>query len=451
MSESRFSYSLDQLQEMSASALKLAKAAGASAAETDISLGIGQNVTVRMGETETIEYNRDKGVSVTVYFGQQRGHASTSDLSAQALADTVAAACNIARYTAQDPYCGLADASLMATEFPDLDLYHPWPISVEEALDIAKRCEASAREVDPKITNSEGASVSVSEGLSVYANSHGFSAGYPTSRHGISASVIAEDGQSMQRDYWYSTARAAADLDSPEQVGRLAGQRSVRRLGCRRIKTAQVPVMFEAPLASGLISSLISAISGGSLYRKSSFLLDSLAKPVMSSIVDIEEQPHLTRGLASSAFDGEGVATKARMLVEKGVLQGYVLSSYSARKLGMATTGNAGGNHNLIVRHAKGVEHQLSFEQMLKTMGTGLLVTELLGHGLNMVTGDYSRGAAGFWVENGVIAYPVEEITIAGNMKEMLMQISALGSDVLVQGSKQVGSILIERMTVAGE
>jgi PmbA protein len=451
MSESRFSYSLDQLQEMSASALELAKAAGASAAETDISLGIGQNVTVRMGETETIEYNRDKGVSVTVYFGQQRGHASTSDLSAQALADTVAAACNIARYTAQDPYCGLADASLMATEFPDLDLYHPWPISVEEALDIAKRCEASAREVDPRITNSEGASVSASEGLSVYANSHGFSAGYPTSRHGISASVIAEDGQNMQRDYWYSTARAAADLDSPEQVGRLAGQRSVRRLGCRRVKTAQVPVMFEAPLASGLISSLISAVSGGSLYRKSSFLLDSLGKPVISSIVDIEEQPHLARGLASSAFDGEGVATKARMLVQKGVLQGYVLSSYSARKLGMATTGNAGGNHNLLVRHAQGIEQQLSFEQMLKTMGTGLLVTELLGHGLNMVTGDYSRGAAGFWVENGVIAYPVEEITIAGNMKEMLMQIIALGSDVLVQGSKQVGSILIERMTVAGE
>jgi len=451
MSESRFSYSLDQLQEMSASALELAKAAGASAAETDISLGIGQNVTVRMGETETIEYNRDKGVSVTVYFGQQRGHASTSDLSAQALADTVAAACNIARYTAQDPFCGLADASLMATEFPDLDLYHPWPISVEEALDIAKRCEASAREVDPRITNSEGASVSASEGLSVYANSHGFSAGYPTSRHGISASVIAEDGQNMQRDYWYSTARAAADLDSPEQVGRLAGQRSVRRLGCRRVKTAQVPVMFEAPLASGLISSLISAVSGGSLYRKSSFLLDSLGKPVISSIVDIEEQPHLARGLASSAFDGEGVATKARMLVQKGVLQGYVLSSYSARKLGMATTGNAGGNHNLLVRHAQGIEQQLSFEQMLKTMGTGLLVTELLGHGLNMVTGDYSRGAAGFWVENGVIAYPVEEITIAGNMKEMLMQIIALGSDVLVQGSKQVGSILIERMTVAGE
>jgi PmbA protein len=451
MSESRFSYSLEQLQDMSASALKLAKAAGASAAETDISLGVGQNVTVRMGETETIEYNRDKGVSVTVYFGQQRGHASTSDLSAQALADTVAAACNIARYTAQDPFCGLADADLLATEFPDLDLYHPWPISVEEALDIAKRCEDSARAVDPRITNSEGASVSVSEGLSVYANSHGFSAGYPTSRHGISASVIAEDGQNMQRDYWYTTARAPADLDAPEQVGRLAGQRSVRRLGCRRVKTSQVPVLFEAPLAASLISSLVSAVSGGSLYRKSSFMLDSLGKPVMASIVDIDEQPHLPRGLASSTFDGEGVATRSRMLVAQGVLQGYVLSSYSARKLGMTTTGNAGGNHNLIVRHAQGVEQQLDFEQMLKTMGTGLLVTELLGHGLNMVTGDYSRGAAGFWVENGVIAYPVEEITIAGNMREMLLQIVALGSDVLVQGSKQVGSILIERMTVAGE
>jgi len=451
MSEPRFSYSLEQLQDMSARVLKLAKAAGASAAETDISLGIGQNVSVRMGETETIEYNRDKGVSVSVYFGQQRGHASTSDLSAQALADTVAAACNIARYTAKDPYCGLADANLMATEFPDLDLYHPWDISVEEAIELAKRCEAAARAVDPRISNSEGASVSNSESLSVYANSHGFCAGYPTSRHGISASVIAEDGQSMQRDYWYTTARAASDLESPEHVGQKAGERTVRRLGCRKLKTAQVPVLFEAPLASGLISSLVAAVSGGNLYRKSSFLLDSLGKQVISPIVDIEEQPHLLKGLASSAFDAEGVATVPRMLVEKGVLQGYLLSSYSARKLGMTTTGNAGGSHNLIERHVQGAEYQLSFERMLATMGTGLLVTELLGHGLNMVTGDYSRGAAGFWVENGVIAYPVEEITIAGNMKDMLMQIVALGNDVLVQGSRQVGSILIERMTVAGE
>ena len=451
MSESRFSYSLEQLQEMSARVLRLAKAAGASAAETDISLGIGQNVSVRMGETETIEYNRDKGASVTVYFGQRRGHASTSDLSDQALADTVAAACNIARYTAQDPFCGLADAELMATEFPDLDLYHAWDISVEEAIELAKRCEAAARAVDTRISNSEGASVSNSESLSVYANSHGFCAGYSTSRHGISASVIAEQGDSMQRDYWYTTARAPADLETPEHVGRLAGQRTVRRLGCRKLKTAQVPVLFEAPLAGGLISSLISAVSGGNLYRKSSFLLDSLGKPVIASIVDIEEQPHLPKGLASSAFDAEGVATRPRMLVEQGVLQGYLLSSYSARKLGMTSTGNAGGNHNLLVRHAGGAGQQQSFEQLLQTMGTGLLVTELLGHGLNMVTGDYSRGAAGFWVENGVIAYPVEEITIAGNMKDMLMQIVALGSDVLVQSSRQVGSVLIERMTVAGE
>jgi PmbA protein len=451
MSESRFSYSLEQLQEMGTRVLQLARAAGASAAETDISLGIGQNVSVRMGETETIEYNRDKGVSVTVYFGQQRGHASTSDLSEQALADTVAAACNIARYTAQDPFCGLADADLLATEFPELDLYHPWTIDVEQALEIARRCESAAREVDLRITNSEGAGVSTYEGLSVYANSNGFCAGYPSSRHSISASVIAESDGGMQRDYWYSTARAAEDLDTAEDVGRLAGERTVRRLGCRRVKTAQVPVLFEAPLASGLISSLINAVSGGSLYRKSSFLLDSLGTQVISPIVDIEEQPHLRRGLASSAFDNEGVATKPRMLVQQGVLQGYLLSSYSARKLGMQTTGNAGGNHNLLVRHAQGQQHQPGFEQMLKEMGTGLLVTELLGHGLNMVTGDYSRGAAGFWVEKGVIAYPVEEITIAGNMKQMLTGIVALGNDVLVQGSRQVGSILVERMTVAGE
>lgn len=451
MSDSRLTFSQDQLQAMSARVLELAKKAGASAAEVDISQGVGQTVSVRMGETETIEYNRDKGVSVTVYFGHQRGHASTSDLSDQALQESVAAACNIAKYTAQDPYCGLADPALMASSFPSLDLYHPWDISVEDAIELARRCEAAARDIDPRITNSEGASVSAYEGVSVYANSHGFSAGYPSSRHGISCSVIAEAADSMQRDYWYSTARAAQDMESPEMVGSKAGQRTVRRLGCRRLKTAQVPVLFEAPLASGLISSLISAISGGALYRKSTFLLDSLGKPVLSPIIDIEELPHLPKGLASSNYDAEGVATRQRMLVSKGVLQGYMLSSYSARKLGMETTGNAGGNHNLIVRHAQGLAHQLSFEDMLKTLGTGLLVTELLGHGLNMVTGDYSRGAAGFWVENGVIAYPVEEITIAGNMREMLQQIVALGNDILVQGSKQVGSILIEQMTVAGE
>jgi len=432
---------------MSEGVLRLAKVAGATAAEAEISLGFGQNVSVRMGETETIEYNRDKGMSVTVYFGQQKGHASTSDLSPQALQDTVAAACNIARYTAQDEFCGLADPTLMAKDIPDLDLYHPWQINVEQALEIAKECEAAARGVDSRITNSEGASVSTYEGMFAYANSHGFAGGYPSSRHGISCSVIAEDGDNnMQRDYWYTSTRSADDLDSAQFVGRLAGERAVRRLGCRRVKTAQVPVMFEAALAPGLISSLVSAISGGNLYRKSSFLLDSLGKQVMSPIVTITEQPHLPRGLASAPFDNEGVATQPRTLVQDGVLQGYMLSSYSARKLGMTSTGNAGGNHNLIVSHG-----DLDFNGLLKTMNTGLLVTELLGHGLNMVSGDYSRGAAGFWVENGVIAYPVEEITIAGNMATMFKQIIAIGNDVLVQGSKQVGSILIERMTVAGE
>ncbi|WP_137719497.1 metalloprotease PmbA [Methylobacillus flagellatus] len=431
---------------MSTEVLAMTRAAGASAAEAEVSLGTGQNVSVRMGATETIEYNRDKGVSVTVYFGQKRGHASSSDLSSQALQDTVNAACNIARYTASDDFCGLADPALMASDIPSLDLHHPWALTVDEALELAQRTEAAGLAVDARINNSEGATVSTYEGMFVYANTHGFCAGYPSSRHSLSCSVIAEHEDSMQRDYWYSTARCAQDLQAADHVGRVAGERTVRRLNPRRVKTAQVPVLFEAPLASGLISSLISAVSGGNLYRQSSFLLDSLGKTVASPLLTITEQPHLPRGLASAPFDNEGVATRARTLVEGGVLQGYVLSSYSARKLGMQTTGNAGGNHNLIVSHG-----DLDMAGLLAAMGTGLLVTELLGHGLNMVTGDYSRGAAGFWVENGVIAYPVEEITIAGNMRDMLLQIVAIGNDVLTQGSKQVGSILIERMTVAGD
>jgi PmbA protein len=449
VSESRFTYSLDDLKQMSEEVLRLAKTNGASAAEAEISLGSGQNVSVRMGETENIEYNRDKGMSVTVYFGQRRGHASTSDLAPEALRDTVAAACNIARYTAEDPFCGLAEAELMAKHIPDLDLHHIWDLTVEEALDLAKECEMAARNVDSRINNSEGASVSAYDGMFAYANTHGFNEGYASSRHSISCSVIAEDEENMQRDYWYSNARSPADLDSAAFVGRVAGERTVRRLGGRRLKTVQVPVLFEAPLASGLISHLVSAVSGGNLYRKSSFLLDTLGTQVMSPMVNIREEPFLKRGLASSPFDNEGVATMQRDLIKNGVLQGYMLSSYSARKLGMQTTGNAGGNHNLIVEPA-GVG-DLDFNGLLKTMGTGLLVTELLGHGLNMVTGDYSRGAAGFWVENGVIAYPVEEITIAGNLREMFQQIVAIGNDVLAQGSKQTGSILIERMTVAGE
>ncbi len=446
MADSGFSYSLDEIKQMSADVLKVAKGYGASAAEAELSLSIGQNVSVRLGQTETIEYNRDKGMSVTVYFGQQKGHASTSDLSAQALKDTVLAACNIAKYTAKDEFCGLADANLMAQDIKDLDLHHPWQISVDEAMLIAQACEAAALAVDSRINNSEGASVSSGRGYFAYSNSHGFTGGYASSRHGISCSVIAESGDSMQRDYWYSTARAAGDLQAPEYIGKVAGERTVRRLNSKKIKTCQVPVLFEAPLASGLISSLISAISGGNLYRKSSFLLDSLGKQVASPLLNIYEDPHLARGLASCPFDNEGVATHARQLVKDGLLQGYVLGSYSARKLGMKTTGNAGGNHNLIVQSGHS-----DFAALLKQMGTGLLVTELLGSGMNMVTGDYSRGAAGFWVEDGVIVHAVEEITIAGNMADMLKSIVAIGNDVLVQGSKQVGSILIERMTIASD
>jgi PmbA protein len=446
MADSRFSYSLDEIKQMSEDVLKVAKSLGASSAEAELSLSVGQNVSVRLNEVENIEYNRDKGMSVTVYFGQQKGHASSSDLSQQAIKDTVSAACNIAKYTAKDEFCGLADAHLMAKDILDLDLYHPWDISVDEAIAIAKECEAAALNVDTRITNSEGASVSTGEGYFAYSNSHGFTGGYSSSRHGVSCSVIAESGDSMQRDYWYSTARTAADLESAADIGKKAGERTVRRLNSQKIKTCQVPVLFEGPLASGLISSLVSAISGGNLYRKSSFLLDSLGKQIASPLLNIYEEPHLKKGLASSPFDSEGVATKPRQLVKNGVLQGYVLGSYSARKLGMQTTGNAGGNHNLIVKPST-----LDFTGLLEQMGTGLLVTELLGSGINMVTGDYSRGAAGFWVENGVIIYPVEEITIAGNMADMLKTIVAISNDVLIQGSKQVGSILIERMTVACE
>ena len=446
MADSGFSYSLDDVKQMSNDVLNIAKNLGASAAEAEVSLSIGQSVSVRLSEIENIEYNRDKGMSVTVYFGQQKGHASTSDLSPQAIKDTVTAACNIAKYTAKDEFCGLADASLMAKDVIDLDLYHPWDISVDDAVILAKECEAAALAVDARITNSEGASVSSGSGCFSYSNSHGFTGGYYTSRQGISCSVIAESGDNMQRSYWYSTARAAADLESAKAIGQKTGERTVRRLNTKKIKTSQVPVIFEAPIASGLISSLISAISGGSLYRKSSFLLDSLGKQVASPLLNIYEDPHLRKGLASSPFDNEGVATQPRQLVKDGVLQGYVLGNYSARKLGMQTTGNAGGNHNLIVQ--SGTQ---DLPSLLKQMGTGLLVTDLLGSGINMVTGDYSRGAAGFWVENGVIAHAVEEITIASNMADMLKMIVAIGNDICIQGSKQVGSILIERMTVASE
>ena len=442
----RFSHSRDDLQVLVDNMLTYARQQGATGCEAEASAGFGQSVTVRKGEVETIEYNRDKGIGVSVYIGQRKGHASTSDFGMQALHDTVDKALTIARYTAEDSFAGLPDETLLARDIPDLDLYHPWAYSVEQAIDAARECEVAALAVDSRITNSEGASVNTQESLFVYGNSLGFLAGYPTSRHAISCAVIAESAAGMQRDYWYTTARNAADMDPGTMVGRRAGERTVRRLDARQVKTAQVPVLFEAPVAAGLIGHFVSAASGGSLYRKSSFLLDSLGKQIFSPIVQIAERPHIAKGLASSPFDNEGVATHDRDLVKDGVLGGYFLSSYSARKLGMQSTGNAGGNHNLILS-STGED----FAALLGKMDTGLLVTELLGHGINTVTGDYSRGAARFWVENGVIQYPVEEITIAGNLKDMFMQIIAIGTDVEARGSKQTGSILIERMTVAGE
>ncbi|OHX11272.1 metalloprotease PmbA [Chromobacterium sphagni] len=446
MADKTFSFSSDTLNGIAARVLELARQHGASAAEADVSEGVGQSVSVRLAEVETIEYNQDKGVSVTVYLGQKKGHANTSDFSEQALADTVRAALDIARYTAKDDCSGLADPQLLADDLSDLDLFHPWQLPVEQAIELARRCEDSARAVDARISNSEGASVSVQASQFVYANSHGFRGGFASSRHSLSAAVVAEEGGVMQRDYWYSSARHRDDLAPVEEIGRIAGERAVRRLGGRRVKTGQYPVLFEAPVAMSLIGHLTAAISGGSLYRKSSFLLDSLGKPVMSKQVVIDEDPFLLRGLASSSFDNEGVATQSRRLVDEGVLQGYLLSSYSARKLGMQTTGNAGGAHNLIV-HSTGE----SFQELLSQMGSGLLVTELLGQGVNTVTGDYSRGAAGFWVENGVIAYPVEEITIAGHLGEMFQRIEAIGTDVLDRGGRRMGSVLIGSMMVAGE
>ncbi len=446
MADSRFSHTIDDLKHIIRDALDQAKAAGASDCEAEVSQAFGQDVSVRHGEVETIEYNRDRGLSVSVYFGKKLGHASTSDLSPQAVKDTVAAAVSIARHTASDDFAGLADPELLAKEIPDLDLYHPWDLAVEEAIELAQRIESAALAVDPRITNSEGATASTHESQFVYGNSQGFLAGYPASRQAFSCSVIAETGSGMQRDYWYSTARAADELERAEDVGRRAGERTARRVDARKVKTCDVPVIFEAPIASGLMGHFVSAVSGGSLYRRSSFLLDSLGQPVFSPLVQMRERPHLLRGLASSPFDNEGVATRDRDVVKDGVVQGYFLGSYSARKLGMKSTGNAGGCHNLILESG-----DLDLPGLLKKMGTGLLVTELLGHGINPVTGDYSRGAAGFWVENGEIQYPVEEITIAGNLKDMFRGIAAVGTDVEVRGSKQCGSILIEKMTVAGE
>jgi PmbA protein len=447
--DERFTYTPERLKEFAQQVLDAAQQGGAAACECDVSEGFGLSVTVRKGSIETIEHNRDKAVGVTVYLGERpaarRGHASTSDFSAAALRQTVEAALAIARRTAVDDCAGPPEPREFARNGRDLDLYHPWRLTTEEAIRIARRTERAAFRLSRKISNSEGASVSAQHAQFVLANSLGFMQGFPTSRHSLSLSVIAEERGAMQRDDWYSAARVPAKVADPEALGRDAGERALARLGARKIATCQAPVLFEAPVATQLVGAFVSAASGGSLYRKSSFLVDSLGKQVFAPGVTIEERPHEPQGLASSPFDEEGVATRTRQVVRAGVLEGYFLGCYSARKLGMQSTGSAGGNHNLVV-----LPDGPDFRGMLKKLGRGLLVTEMLGHGVNLVTGDYSRGAAGYWVEGGEIAYPVEEITVAGNLRDIFRGIVAVGSDEVVRGSRRCGSILVDNMTIAG-
>ncbi len=419
---------------------------GASAAEADAGSGTGLVVTVREREVEKIEHERDKGLSVTVYMGKHKGSASTSDFTDKALKETVHAACEIARFASEDPHCGLADAEFMATDTPDLDLYHPWNISPDKAMEQALECEAIAYGVDKRINNSDGVMINTYSGTQAYGNSHGFAGGWKWSVHTIDCTMIAEEQGKMQRDGWYSKCRDANDLQSIKALAEEAARRTVSKLGARKLSTRNVPVIFEAPVASGLFSAFITAISGGSLYRRASFLLDSLGKQVFPKHLRIHEQPHLKKALGSAAFDNDGLATHARDIVKAGVIEGYVLSTYSARKLGMQPTGNAGGVHNLIIETG-----DQDLPGLIRKMNRGLLVTDMIGFGVNQVTGDYSRGASGFWIENGEIQYPVEEITVAGNLKDMYMNIIDIGNDVDHRGNILTGSVLIETMTIAGD
>jgi len=454
MSDSVFTHSQDQLKQLAQDVLRYAREKGASDAAVDISEGGGLSVAVRRGKIETIEQNKDKGIGVTVFLGEgrqvRRGNASTSDFSQQALRETVEAAYNIARFTAIDDCAGLPDADMLEMKPRDLKLFSAWDVSTEQAVVIAQRCEQAALDTDARITNSEGASVYAQHSHFVAANSRGFVGGYPFSRHTISVAPIAGRGSNMQRDDWYSSKRDPALLAEPEAIGRYAAERALARLNARKLTTRKCAVLFEAPLAAGLLGAFVQAVSGGALYRKSTFLLDSLGTQVFPAHIQIKEDPHVVGAVGSAPFDEEGVRTVRRQVVKDGVVQGYFLSTYSARKLGMQTTGNSGGSHNLALTSALTTKAD-TFQGMLKKMGTGLLVTELMGQGVNYVTGDYSRGASGYWVENGVIQYPVEEITIAGNMKDMLRQIVAVGNDTLVRGTKETGSILLESMTVAGD
>jgi PmbA protein len=436
------------LSDVATPALEEAQRQGASQCEADASVNQGLSVSVRLGEVDTIEYQRDRGLGLTVYFGHRKGSASTADLTPAAVRETVAKACAIARYTAEDPYAGLVEPEALAREIPDLDLDHPWAVTPEMAIELARSCEGEGLAVDPRIGNSEGAGVSSQRHTGVYGNSLGFLAGYSATSHSLSCTLIAQAGDDMERDYWWSVARDPTELEAAAHIGRTAGERALARLGARRLTTRRAPVAFSPDMARGLLRHFIGAVSGPSQYRKSSFLLNAAGEQVFPSFIGMQERPHIRKALASSPFDQEGAATHDRELVRAGVLEGYVLGSYSARRLGLKTTGNAGGIHNLLVTAADG---GLDREAFLQRLGTGLLVTELMGQGVNGVTGDYSRGASGFWVENGLLAYPVHEITIAGNLKSMYRDIVALGSDLDSRGGIRTGSVLIGEMTIAGE
>jgi PmbA protein len=436
---------LQRLQTSVELVLTHARKLGASQAEAGAGKASGLSVTARMRDVETLEYHRDQSLGVTVYFGYRKGSASTSDMSDGAIEETVSKACSLAQFAAEDPYSGLVDPEFLAADIPDLSLCHPWELEAPGAIELALACEAAALNQDKRLSNSEGATVGTQTGAHFYGNSHGFMAGYLDSEHSISCAVLAIDGSGMQRDFEYTVARDPGELASAESVGKEAGRRALQRLGSVKLDTCSTPVIFPARLARGLLGTLIAAIKGSSLYRRATFLLDALDKEVFASHVIIEELPHIPKGLASAPFDDEGVATRNRVLVENGVLRGYVLASYYARKLAMVTTGNAGGIHNLQVSNTGE-----SFADLLKAMDRGFVVSEMMGQGINIVTGDYSRGAAGFWVENGEVQYPVHEITIAGNLRDMYRGIVAIGIDTDYRGGIRTGSILIDKMTIAG-
>lgn len=438
---------IPELSAVVSAALECARQLGATQAEADVSLQKGLSATVRLGEVDTVEYHRDRGMSITVYVGHRKGSASTGDLRPEAVAETVAKARSIARYTAEDDCAGLADPAHLARQIPDLDLDHPWGIGPDEAVELARQCEAAGRGLDQRINNSEGATLSSHRGVRVYGNSCGFLAGFPSTSHSLSCALVAEEAGQMQRDYWYSVSRAPESLDTPAAIGRRAAERTLARLGARRLDTLRAPVLFAPEIARGVYGHFLGAIRGASQYRRSSFLLDAAGQQIFPAFLQMQERPHLLRALASTPFDAEGVATRDRDLVRNGVLDGYVCGSYSARKLGLTTTGNAGGTHNLLVS-APGVEQP--FGALMQTMRRGFYVTELMGQGVNPVTGDYSRGASGFWVEEGAIAFPVHEVTIAGNLREMYQRITGLGTDVDIQGAVRCGSLLIDDLTIAG-